>query len=233
MPVALAIVVATTTVFVGPATAASGDESRLLALTNQARASAGATPLALDAGVSAVARAWAQQMAAAGDISHNPDYGSQISGWSRVGENVGMGSSVDIVHGALMASSGHYANIVNGSFSVVGIGVVRAGGTVFIVQNFVTPRSAAVRAPARAPAPAVDEAPAPAPRRAVKAAPARRPAAPPPTPSAPAPSPAPPRAPPEPPPVPAPEPPPPPRSASPALSAVLDSLRAFDRSVQR
>lgn len=213
---ALALVMATTVVAApAPASATPAGEARMLALTNQLRASAGVTALALDGEVSAVARAWAQQMASDGNISHNPNYGSQIDGWSSLAENVGMGTGVDAVHQALAASAVHRANLVSPDFTLIGIGVVDTGTMVFVVQNFVRPAAAAARAPAPAPV----EAPA-----------ARRPAPPPPRRSPPpTPAPAPEAAPADEPAAPVAERP----SPSPTLTFVLDTLRTFDRSVRR
>ncbi len=137
--VGLGAVVPGTALSALPAGATASDETSLLALTNQARASVGAPALSLDAGISAVARSWAQTMAAQGDISHNPDMGSMISGWSRLAENVGVGSSINQVHDALLASHSHYVNLSDPAYSQVGIGVVSAGGRLYVVEDFEAP----------------------------------------------------------------------------------------------
>jgi len=116
----------------GPTT----DEVRLLALTNQARTSVGVPVLSFDAALSSVARWWAQAMARDRAISHNPDLGSEIAGWSRLAENVGVGSSIDQVHDALLASPSHYANLSDAGFPLVGIGVASGGGRVYVVEDF-------------------------------------------------------------------------------------------------
>jgi uncharacterized protein YkwD len=156
---------------------AGSDESRFYSLTNQLRASVGVPGLSLDAGISDVARGWAQQMAASGGISHNPSRGDQITGWSVLGENVGMGSSVDIVHQALVNSPHHYENLVNGEFSLVGIGVAYGPNTVYVVEDFMAPSGGGgggevvSAAPDPEPAPVVEEAPAARPARATTTAP--------------------------------------------------------------
>jgi hypothetical protein len=134
-----------------PARAASAEEGRLLGLTNGLRASVGAPALALDDALSAVARAWAAKMAAAGTISHNPGLTSQVGPWSKVAENVGMGPNLDTVHRALVASHPHYVNLVDTEVTLVGIGVVTAGGTVFVVENFLRRPGAVATIPAPAP----------------------------------------------------------------------------------
>jgi hypothetical protein len=175
-----------------PAGAASAEESRLLALTNQLRASVGAPALAVDESLATVARAWAAKMAAEGTISHNAQLGTQVTGWSKVSENVGMGPDVDTVHRALVASPSHYANLVDTEVTLVGIGVVTSGRYVFIVENFLQRRGAVPVAKATAPpATTAPRAPAPPATRAPAARVATAPpvTAPPPAPTAEPPSP--------------------------------------------
>lgn len=120
-----------------PAQAASAEESKVLALTNQVRASVGAPALAWDEGLAGIARTWAAKMAADGIISHNPSYTSQITGtWAKASENVGQGPDIDTVHRALVASHSHYVNMTDTEVTLMGIGVVTSGNTVFIVENF-------------------------------------------------------------------------------------------------
>lgn len=141
------------------AASAGSDEARLLALTNDLRVSVGAPTLSLDSSVSSVARGWSASMAARGGISHNEERSSQISGWLKLGENVGMGGSIDSVHDALVNSPLHYRNLVDPDFTVVGIGVAYSGSTVYITQNFVKPSGGGnpVSAPEAAAAPAEPE----------------------------------------------------------------------------
>lgn len=140
----------------GPAQAASSEESKVLALTNQVRASVGAPALAWDEEMAGIARTWAAKMAADGIISHNPSYSRQITGnWTKASENVGQGPDIDTVHRALVASRSHYVNIVDTEVTAMGVGVVTSGNTVFIVENFVG------RARATAPKVTTTKAPAP------------------------------------------------------------------------
>lgn len=121
----------------GASPASANGEDTILALVNQARAANNLGPLALDSSMSAVSTAWANQMAANGVMSHNPDYSSQIpSGWSRAAENVARGwSTPTAVHNAWMSSDGHRANIL-GDFTHIGIAFITAGGTTWAVENF-------------------------------------------------------------------------------------------------
>jgi hypothetical protein len=164
----------------GPAQAASAEESKVLSLTNQVRASVGAPALAWDEGLAGIARTWAAKMAADGIISHNPNYTSQITGsWAKASENVGQGPDIDTIHNALVASHSHYVNMTDTEVTMMGIGVVTSGNTVFIVENFLG------RAGAAAPRVTTTKAPAPpttVARPATTVAP-KRPAAPPPAPT--------------------------------------------------
>ena len=122
----------------GPAQAASAEESKVLALTNQVRASVGAPALAWDEEMAGIARVWAAKMAADGIISHNPSYTRGITGsWIKASENVGQGADIDTIHRALVASHSHYVNITDTEVTAMGVGVVTSGNTVFIVENFV------------------------------------------------------------------------------------------------
>lgn len=136
-----------------PARAAGADESRLLTLANQLRASVGAPPLAVDESLSAIARTWAAAMAAAGTISHNSALTTQVTGWRKLAENVGMGPDIDTVHQALVASHSHYVNLTDTEVTVVGIGVVTAGQYVFVVEDFLLRTGAAPASPTTAPPP--------------------------------------------------------------------------------
>ena len=140
----------------GPAQAASAEESKVLALTNQVRASVGAPALAWDEEMARIARSWAAKMAGDGIISHNPSYSRQITGtWAKASENVGQGPDIDTVHRALVASHSHYINMTDTGVTSMGVGVATSGNTVFIVENFVG------RAGATAPQVTTTKAPAP------------------------------------------------------------------------
>jgi hypothetical protein len=151
-----------------PASADPADESRLLTMTNHARAAVGASPLSMDPALSSIARDWASSMAAAGAISHNPNLKSLIGpNRTKAGENVGYGGTLEAIHGMLMNSPAHHANIVDPEFEKAGMGVVRQNGVMWVVEVFVRPASSSAPA-AAAPAPAPDPPPAsaPAPARA-------------------------------------------------------------------
>ena len=142
------------TVVPEPALADTGsDEAGFVARLNGLRASRGLRPLGVDGNLANMARGWSSQMASRGGISHNPNMASQAPGnWARLGENVGMGPNVDSLHNAFVASPSHYANMVNGYYDSVGVGVVQSGGTMFVTFNFMA-AAGAPQAAATAPRP--------------------------------------------------------------------------------
>ena len=167
--------------FAGTAHASTGSmESDFVARINALRTSKGLAPLKVDSELTTIARRWAGKMAAAGTISHNPNFANEVSAdWTKLGENVGMGPDVASVHTAFVKSAHHYANMVDPAFTRIGVGVVvNPDGTLFTSHQF--ERLASDDA-APAPAPAPTAAPAPAPvrtSRSATTAPAPKPAAP-------------------------------------------------------
>jgi hypothetical protein len=123
-----------------PVTAAQADpvsdEAAFVAKTNQLRASKGLPPLQLHQNLLAKARTWSTGMAAAGRIWHSTLSDGITADWKKLGENVGMGSSVDTLHAAFVASPHHYANLVDPAFSHVGIGIAMSGNTIFVTEVF-------------------------------------------------------------------------------------------------
>ncbi|MCA1711866.1 MAG: CAP domain-containing protein, partial [Actinobacteria bacterium] len=146
-----------------PAAADAGMEATLTANVNAARAAAGLPSLSVSGDLVAVARAHSAEMAAAGSLYHNPNLASEVTGWSSLGENVGVSPSIASVFDAFMASPSHRENILRSVYTQTGVGVVVDGsGRVWVTQVFRTPLAAAP-APAPAPELEVTEEPAPAP----------------------------------------------------------------------
>jgi len=192
LAVTLAMAIVAGLLWVTPAGATDtvSAEAEFVDHINALRASKGLGPLAVDEELTSIGRAWAERMAAEGRIWHNPDYGDQVRApWTKLGENVGQGPGVSVLHGAFVASPGHYANLVDGAFTHVGIGVVvGANGMLFTSHQFMKLGSAPAPRAAPVPAPAPNAAPVPAP--VPRAAPAAAPAPVAPAPSAPQPAPA-------------------------------------------
>lgn len=111
-------------------------------LVNQERAKAGLAPLQFDAALSKVATAKAADMAQNNYFDHNsPTYGSPFDmmkqfgiSYMTAGENIAMGQqSPQEVMTQWMNSEGHRQNIMNGSFTKIGVGYVNG----YWVQSFI------------------------------------------------------------------------------------------------
>ena len=61
------------------------------------------------------------------------------NGWSVMGENVGYASSLRGMNRIFMNSPPHRANILTKGFTRMGVGVVRAGGMVWVTEIFFRP----------------------------------------------------------------------------------------------
>ena len=107
--------------FASLASAASGGESSMVSLINAERTARGLNTLDVYWDLVDDARAWTGSMIGDGYISHNPNLASVTTGWSTLGENVGVGPNADRLHRAFMESPGHLANIV-GNYNYIGIG---------------------------------------------------------------------------------------------------------------
>ncbi|MFC0415268.1 CAP domain-containing protein [Cytobacillus solani] len=123
-----------------PSTPASSSvsayEQKVLDLTNQERAKNGVPALKLDVELSKVARAKSADMKAKGYFDHNsPTYGSPFDmmkqfgiTYKSAGENIAMGQRTpEEVVNAWMNSEGHRKNILNASYTHLGVGYVADG----------------------------------------------------------------------------------------------------------
>jgi len=128
-----------------PPTYEIATEDELLVLANQARRQSGAPLLVLDAGLSQAARAHAQTMLEAHQLSHQfdgePSLVQRLAATTSLqldqeGENVALDYDAAHGHQHLMESPPHRANLLNPAFNVIGLGVVRSGNRLYIVQDF-------------------------------------------------------------------------------------------------
>lgn len=120
---------------VAAAPSAAGD---IAARTNSVRAGRGVAALGREASLDSSAAAWARELATSGVLRHS-GLPQQLLGkpWSTLGENVGFGTSSVVIHDALVNSSGHFANIVNPSFTRIGVGAATdVNGRLWVVQLF-------------------------------------------------------------------------------------------------
>lgn len=119
----------------------------VLTRTNEERARAGLPGLVSDPDLVRVAQAHARDMARRGYFSHTNPEGQgprdrvQAAGLSHtgVGENIAHHFSAASAMSAWMASSGHRANILRESYTLIGVGVYRpdgSGGNHHYVQVF-------------------------------------------------------------------------------------------------
>jgi hypothetical protein len=149
----VAVVLASLTLTASPAAAADSDT--YIARINGLRTSNGLAPLTVDGNLTALAQDWANHMADIGTLAHTPDLtaGLTHTGWTKLGENVGAGTSVDQVFSAFLGSSAHYGNLTNPAFTHVGVGVAYAGGKHFTVHRFMALGGGGSAPPADSPPP--------------------------------------------------------------------------------
>ena len=147
---------ATTSVVPEPGVAAA-----LLALTNQARTSAGLRPLGSSSALSSVAASWSAHMASSHQLGHNPNLASEVSGWAMIGENAAMAWSAAQAQSVLMGDAAHRANILQPRYNRVGVGVARASdGSMWFTVDFM--QTAGYSAPSKpTPSPTHHAAPKP------------------------------------------------------------------------
>jgi uncharacterized protein YkwD len=114
-----------------------GISAAFLADINAARSEVGLTALSRDADLDAMARSWAETMAADESLRHSELIHTVIAGtWTAAGENIAYGPSETSMFAGLDASAGHRANMVNDAYSHVGIGVVAVGPALWTAHLF-------------------------------------------------------------------------------------------------
>jgi uncharacterized protein YkwD len=132
----------TTTTVAKPLAVDNGPAARVLELVNQARASSGCQPLTEDKRLDAAAQGHSDDMSAHNYFSHTSQDGrsfvdrEQQAGYPNPGgENIAEGyTSADAVMDGWMHSDGHRRNILDCSFTTIGIGVTTKGW--YWVQDF-------------------------------------------------------------------------------------------------
>jgi uncharacterized protein YkwD len=117
----------------------STSEKQLVALTNQARASAGLRTLKLDSTLTSIARSRSKDMIVRNYFSHDiPPSGNQVFSildskgycYSLAGENIGWNTYADDsataqIQQMFMGSPSHRSNIMNKRWDVIGIGAYK------------------------------------------------------------------------------------------------------------
>ena len=120
-------------------------ETEVVRIVNQRRAEHGLKPLTQDWQLSRVARYKSQDMKDLGYFSHtSPTYGSPFQmmksfgiSYRTAGENIAKGyASPEAVVNAWMNSPGHRANILNSTYTHIGVGFVSSGN--YWTQMFIS-----------------------------------------------------------------------------------------------
>lgn len=126
--------------------AASGEIATMISLVNQARAQSGLKALSQDSQLTNIAGLKSSDLAKNNYFSHNsPTYGSPFDMMKKygvsylyAGENLAMNQNVQSAENALMNSPDHKANILNPSFTNIGVGVSqKSDGSKIYVQMFI------------------------------------------------------------------------------------------------
>ena len=107
-----------------------------LEVTNRARRAAGLSNLQLDPQLSRVAEMHSYWMERKNQLFHSNRLEWKVTNWIRLGENVGFGSSVASLQTAFMNSPGHRQNILDPSFTYVGVSVRAAGDRLWMTALF-------------------------------------------------------------------------------------------------
>lgn len=120
-------------------------ERRMLELVNREREKVGVPPLIVDATIIPVARAHSEDMWRRAYFAHeNPEGETPFDrmreggvSFRAAGENLALARTVERAHNGLMNSPGHKRNILDPTFTRIGIGVIDGGiyGKMF-TQNF-------------------------------------------------------------------------------------------------
>lgn len=113
-------------------------EERLFRLINKARVNHDRPKLRLSQPLSQKAHRHSVRMAEEGSIFHHSCLSCLLSAWEwdAIGENVGVGETVRLVHRAFMDSRAHRLNILSRAYRKVGVGVVKSGGRVWVTEIF-------------------------------------------------------------------------------------------------
>ncbi len=132
-----------------PSASMGAYEQQVVDLVNKERAAAGLPALKVNTKLAGVAEMKAEDLRDKNYFSHtSPTYGSPFDmmkqfgiSYSSAGENIAKGQKTpDSVMNGWMNSSGHKANILNTSFTEIGVGYVTdSNGTTYWVQMFIRP----------------------------------------------------------------------------------------------
>ena len=119
-------------------------EDEIVTLINKERTDRGMAPVRIDHLLTNAARQHTQLMIEKHELSHKlseePVLRERIAdtglAFSVAGENVAYDANARNAHIAFMHSPGHRANILNPTFSHVGIGVMHSGNVIWVTEDF-------------------------------------------------------------------------------------------------
>ena len=108
------------------AEALTAPEQDYLSRINALRTSVGVQPLELDSTMTVLADEHTREMVAMHDLHHTHDLKVGVgNAWTKLGENVGYGTTIELTWNAFVASPSHYANLVDPAFTHIGIVVIQ------------------------------------------------------------------------------------------------------------
>lgn len=107
-------------------------------LINATRNSFNRVGLRLNSRLNLVASRHSARMAKLNRLHHNPNLVKDVGDmpWRTLGENVGVGSTVQTLHTAFMNSPSHRSNILRSQYRQVGIGVLFSRGRTWVTVVF-------------------------------------------------------------------------------------------------
>lgn len=106
-------------------------------LVNAERTSRGLRPVAPNIELGYKAQLWSEKMAAEQKLYHSDLRAGIRYAYKALGENVGYGPSIEVIHDAFMASPSHRSNILHPAYNYFGVGVAHdASGRVWTSQVF-------------------------------------------------------------------------------------------------
>ncbi len=111
-------------------------ESQLAAVTNQSRRNAGVPALSVDPQLSRVAEVHSYWMARRDTLYHSNRLGWKVTNWNTLGENVGFGTSIASLQQQFMNSPGHRQNVLDRTFTYMGVSVRSEGGRLWVTVVF-------------------------------------------------------------------------------------------------
>ncbi|MDP9068735.1 MAG: CAP domain-containing protein [Actinomycetota bacterium] len=107
---------------------------------NQERKARGLGTMKLDPELGKVSARHTKEMTSINTLVHSTttQLTRRVTNWTSLGENVGVGATVDSLHTAFMNSPAHRDNILHGPFNNVGVGVKKDGGRMWVTVIFET-----------------------------------------------------------------------------------------------